>query len=1227
MELFNIKAFKILITFIVLVSIITTKANAQTIDPNNPGANPSPQTLLEAGITQVRVVLKDPATDGGATLAAVQAYQAAGINVVGIVNWEYGSNGAWPQNGPGSQNTSEYINNFVNNVIPAMNQTYGNLHAVQVWNEPDDANPAYVNSVKIMSPENYATLLGLAHAQLSTYSQFTVSAGLVSGNASYLQTMLANGATADAFAIHPYVVNPNPNDPASIQQVIDLINFVNGATGTPVWITEFGWETSDQAAQAAWLLQVYQLQQSMGILDSVMWYGFSDVQNPGFGLIDSSGAPKLAFLALIEYLKGNPISNEQLQLLLANNFVKCNTLSGEFMGFALTEAQCALYKPCTDEMGNIIGYAFGQNLCKFQQEVRLACGGQLDMEPIPYRPEVVGHNLSKPFSLATAFNQEIDSTDEDKLVNTLSTTLWIEGKYEHPDFRQPAGQLYGSIKPDSPHYVANRMSWEKLNMPTFTMWPANHYGLVKNSYGISSQPDWEFEKGESATDYIKRIYKTSVQKNETVLGIKSEMETVRFNACIQRVGCSAAVSGPEGCIKKDSTGLQPVYCTEDDNPDQCVSAGRLFSFNGKMIYEEPTDGQVISRGGQNFMYDSLVKLNSTTENIVPWKTRYQYIADIGDTTKNLANKQNTTLANNSDIIYAKPGQKKSQSVYTSLTTPEKANAQSLDEDLNNGTYQTTTPQNCQNMTALIENKGTSYAIKAWDTQPLSCPYLFDYSLTVTYYINGAPVGGCHHDLIPQSAMPKWGESNPNTNNGAWGLPVSDLGAGGDTAGVAGLDCSVPVVPTAGETLTVDIQITGNAPDNNPGCGGKTAFCSTGNLKIDTNRPEAVDCRVCPAWAPPSMCAKILSKDIAIDDQCLDGNCQAGGVLLEDKSPIEIGTEYFFNTTNLIAGFGQWLVNTLGFSSTECDYEKGTAYDGNGNPLPDPVNTGLDCRFNAHQYSIYVYPSRPLIGDFSQRSKNMSVNDALFNVKGYTSKYFDPEAAKAPVNLKLSIKDRKATDGDGNSAFDPGEIHDDVVNPDPALLDTTNEYFYLGFTEENDNNRTMYLDYPLFRQPQASGYCLSQIFLAMKESEDKLVPKSTAESGLCDFDFMPGSMAYKQEQIAKDLSKHGISLAQINRIHFDTPQIEKEIATNVIENDHTKLIQDEIEYYGNNSSSSKPIANLTDKQRNTLREEFIRDLEIIIQKYNLKSLDKKSMSNEAIAEMNQIKAKFEKKLGA
>jgi uncharacterized DUF497 family protein len=598
--------------------------------------------------------------------------------------------------------------------------------------------------------------------------------------------------------------------------------------------------------------------------------------------------------------------------------------------------------------------------------------------------------------------------------------------------------------------------------------------------------------------------------------------------------------------------------------------------------------------------------------------------------KNLANtarQNNPSIANEANVILAQPGQKKSQSVFTSLTTPEQAKAQSIDEDLNNGTYQTTTPQNCQNMTALIENKGTFYAIKAWDTQPLSCPYLFDYSLTVTYYINGAPVGGCHHDLIPQSAMPKWGESNPNTNNGAYGLSISDIGASGDTAGVAGQDCSVPVIPTSGETLTVDIQVTGNAPDDNPGCGGKTAFCSTGNLKIDTNRPEAVDCRVCPAWAPPSMCAKILSKDMITDDQCLSGNCQAQSVLLESSSPIGIGEEYFMATQDLLSWFGNILVNTLGFSSTECDYEKGVAYDGNGNPLPDPVKTGLDCRFNAHQYSIYVYPSRPLIGDYSQRSKNLSVNDSLFNIKGYTSEYFKPEAAKAPVDLKMSIKDRVALDGDGNAAFDPGEIHDDVVNPDPSQLDTENEYFYLGFTEENDNKRTMYLDYPLFRQPQGSGYCLSQVFLAMKESKDKLVPKSAAESGLCEYDFMPGNIAYKRDQIAKDLSKHGISLAQINRIYFDTAQIEQDISSNVIENDHTKIVQEEIAYHSNQATQTQVIRKLSDRERNTLREEFIRDLEIIIQKYNLKSLDKKSMSNEAIAEMNQIKAKFEKKLGA
>ena len=1231
---------------------------AQTVDPNNPGGAPTPQALLEAGITQVRVVLKNDA----ATPTYVKSLQDAGIKVVGIINWEYGSNGAWPQNGAGSQQTSSYINNFVNNVIPAAYQQYGGLHAYQVWNEPDDKNPAYSNSVKVMSAENYGTLLGLAHGalhQLSSNQQQVISAGLVSGDPAYLAALLSAGGTADGYSLHPYVVRPDREN--AIQEVIDAINSMANATGRPIWITEFGWETSDQVAQAAWLLQVYQLQQNMTNINSVMWYAFSDAQNPGFGLVDATGTPKLAFIALMQHLAGHPISDEQIQLLLANNFAKCTTVSGQFIGYAVNEAQCALYRPCLDDGGNVIGYAFGVNLCKFQDDVRAMCGGMVDLEPITYMPEVVGHNISKPFALSAAFSQDLDSTNEDLLVDILKTDLVLTASWDHPNLAQPYQQIFGSIDPSSEHFISNRMSPEKLNIPLFTMTPKVKNGTIKASYGVSSQPDIEYEYGrtpEDALDYAKRIYKTAITQDKEEFGLKAEIPTMSFNACIQRIGCSAEIEGDKACIREDSKGVFPIYCTAADPADKCVSAGRLFSFQGEIIYEEPPEMQGLSRAYQNFLYDKLVRVDSASQPYAG-KAKYEKLmvdSSLPDPKVNStmnyvnANEENKTLADSDNgIPFRNPDpQTRSSSLFTSITKPTEANAQTIDESLNNGSYQTTTPQSCQNMTALVENKGTFYAVKAWDTQPLSCPYQFDYALDVTYYVNGTAVGGCSHDLIPRSTMPKWGENNPNTNNGAWGLSISDIGASGDAANRPGGNCSVPVVPTAGEVLTVDIKIVGNAPDGVAGCGGKTAFCTTGNLKVDTNRPEAIDCRVCPSWAPPAMCAKIVSPEIITQSECTDGDCKAQSVLMESDSPMSLGESIVIPTVNLLSAFGQWLTTSLGITSTACEFKTEAEYEilPNGERVPtgDDENVGLDCRFNAQQYSVYTYPSRPFVGDFGQRSKNMQVNDIISNINGYTNKYFDPENAKAPVSLTMSIGDREALDGNGNAAFESDEIlssKSGFGTNSTAELDALDNYLYIGFTDDSGADRTMYLDYTLFNQPQVSGYCLTQRFLTPILSETQKIPKSVANSGLCNrLDFMPGNTAYNQNMLMAKLAEEGNrSLAQGanylsanveeelevagGRLIMDTDKVVSDINTNVALLDQVPLEQKMIA--ASKATGEIAYRELSNEERDRLREEFISDLETILNKYKVKSPDLNALPEGARAEMEAIKMKFEKKL--
>ena len=71
------------------------------------------------------------------------------------------------------------------------------------------------------------------------------------------------------------------------------------AVGLPLWVTEIGANTTDQAWQAGDLEATYQLveQHYPSTVPRVFWFCWSDGMVSPFGLLDSGGIPKASYLA------------------------------------------------------------------------------------------------------------------------------------------------------------------------------------------------------------------------------------------------------------------------------------------------------------------------------------------------------------------------------------------------------------------------------------------------------------------------------------------------------------------------------------------------------------------------------------------------------------------------------------------------------------------------------------------------------------------------------------------------------------------------------------------------------------------------------------------------------------------------------------------------------------------------------------------------------------------
>jgi hypothetical protein len=180
------------------------------------------------------------------------------------------------------------------------------LAAIEVWNEPDQANEDYFAGPE--KPQRYAALLRAAyHAIKQANPNVPVLAGsLVGSNGVFLRALYAAGIKGyyDGLAVHFY------NLTLGSLRAIRETQLANG-DDKPLWLDEFGWTScwphrkiqQEQACvtpkvQATNITNVFRSLAHTPYVAAELIYKLQDSANEDFGVLTAKGARKPAFVAL-----------------------------------------------------------------------------------------------------------------------------------------------------------------------------------------------------------------------------------------------------------------------------------------------------------------------------------------------------------------------------------------------------------------------------------------------------------------------------------------------------------------------------------------------------------------------------------------------------------------------------------------------------------------------------------------------------------------------------------------------------------------------------------------------------------------------------------------------------------------------------------------------------------------------------------------------------------------
>jgi polysaccharide biosynthesis protein PslG len=212
-----------------------------------------------------------------------------------------GKANAWPPSDPSSYAA----------FVAYLARRYGtSLAAIEIWNEPDQANEHYFAGPR--KPQRYAALLRAAYPAIKQAdpSVAVIAGSLVGYNGRFLRALYAAGIKGyyDGLAVHFYTLTL-----ASLRE-FRAVQLAHGDS-SPLWLDEFGWSScwprhkiqQEQAcvtrrAQAQNIANVFRSLARTRYIAAIVLYELEGSKREDFGVLNEHGARKPAYTALARVL-------------------------------------------------------------------------------------------------------------------------------------------------------------------------------------------------------------------------------------------------------------------------------------------------------------------------------------------------------------------------------------------------------------------------------------------------------------------------------------------------------------------------------------------------------------------------------------------------------------------------------------------------------------------------------------------------------------------------------------------------------------------------------------------------------------------------------------------------------------------------------------------------------------------------------------------------------------
>jgi len=287
------------------VKVVRTEVSWAALEPR------SPNQIEPRALASVDRLMDDASADGIGVIAMVESTpcwaSSAPASLLNGCTGRDNRGGAWPPANPANYAA----------FMAFVAQRYGTrLAAIEVWNEPDQANQDYFAGPE--KPQRYAAILRAAYPAIKQVNpQVPVLAGsLVGANGVFLRALYAAGIKGyyDGLSVHFYNLAL-----ASLRDIRET-QLANGDT-KPLWLNEFGWTSCwprqvtqqeqacvTEAAQAANVANVYRALAHTPYIAAAVLYGLQDSATENFGVLNAAGQRKPSFAALAGVL-ASPFAN------------------------------------------------------------------------------------------------------------------------------------------------------------------------------------------------------------------------------------------------------------------------------------------------------------------------------------------------------------------------------------------------------------------------------------------------------------------------------------------------------------------------------------------------------------------------------------------------------------------------------------------------------------------------------------------------------------------------------------------------------------------------------------------------------------------------------------------------------------------------------------------------------------------------------------------------------